>query len=135
MTQCSIRDCTIKTNYINYSLEQRCTNYGPRVKPGPTDNFIRPADVFDFSSSKIEKKMKKLKEYNNLRRHYDTKDASTYSQFKDKQRSEKFESMHHRSLCSQQNLFKKANSENEALTLVTIKVAYLLAQKKNTLYG
>ena len=68
-----------------------------------------------------------MKEYN-LRRHYDTKHVSTYAQFKDKQRSEKFESMH-RSLCSQQNLFKKANSENEAVTLVSIKVAYLLAKR------
>ena len=40
----------------------------------------------------------------------------------------KFESMHP-SLCSQQNLFKKANSENEAVTLVSIKVAYLLAKR------
>ncbi|XP_023211754.1 general transcription factor II-I repeat domain-containing protein 2-like [Centruroides sculpturatus] len=35
----------------------------------------------------------------------------------------------HRSLCTQQNLFRKANSENESLTLVSLKVAYLLAKE------
>ena len=30
-------------------LSPRCPNYGPRPKPGPTDDFIQPADVFDFS--------------------------------------------------------------------------------------
>lgn len=68
-----------------------------------------------------------MKEYN-LRRHYETQHASAYSQFKDKQRTEKFEKMS-RSLSCQQNLFRKANSENESLTLVSTKVAYLLAKK------
>lgn len=42
-----------------------------------------------------------------------------------KQRTEKFEAMR-RSLSKQQYLFTKINSENKALTLVSIKVAYLL---------
>ncbi|PNF38074.1 hypothetical protein B7P43_G18375, partial [Cryptotermes secundus] len=67
-----------------------------------------------------------LKEYN-IRHHYDTKHASTFSQFKEKQRSDKFESL--RRLCSQQDLFTKATPENEALTLVSYNVTYVLAKK------
>jgi len=68
-----------------------------------------------------------LKEYN-IRRHYETKHASTYSQFKENQRSEKFELLR-RCLHSQQDIFNKANCENEALTLVSYKLAYILAKR------
>ena len=46
--------------FLAYPLDQRCPNYGPRAKPGPTDNFIRPANVFDFSNRKLKKKNEKI---------------------------------------------------------------------------
>ncbi|PNF22492.1 hypothetical protein B7P43_G14846, partial [Cryptotermes secundus] len=57
-----------------------------------------------------------LKEYN-IRRHYDTKHASTFSQFKEKQRSDKLESLR-RCLRSQQDLFTKANLLSSCLPVV-----------------
>lgn len=66
-----------------------------------------------------------LKEYN-IRRHYETKHKSTYSQFTGVQRSEKFELMQH-GLVSPQVPQRK--TENESVTMASYKVAYALAKK------
>ncbi|KAK4877398.1 hypothetical protein RN001_009904 [Aquatica leii] len=67
-----------------------------------------------------------LKEYN-IKRHYETMDSQNYSKFTESLRSEKFESMK-RGLKSQQFLFKKVNSEQEAVTRASFRVAHSIAK-------
>lgn len=66
-----------------------------------------------------------MKEYN-LRRHYDTKHASTYAQFNVVKILNQCIVV-----CVLNKIYLRTNSEYEALTLVSIKVAYLLGRKGN----
>ena len=67
-----------------------------------------------------------LKEYN-LRRHYQTKHQSNYSQLTGKVRAEKFAKLQHQ-ISAQRLMFMKCSNENESLTKLSYKVAYVLAK-------
>ena len=67
-----------------------------------------------------------LKEYN-LRCHYQTKHQSNYSQQTGKVRAEKFAKLQHQ-ISAQRSMFMKCSNEDESLTKVNYKVAYVLAK-------
>ena len=67
-----------------------------------------------------------LKEYN-LRRHYQTKHQSYCSQMTGKVCPEKFAKLQHQ-INAQRSMFMECSNENESLTKVSYKVAYVLAK-------
>ena len=67
-----------------------------------------------------------LKEYN-IRRHYESKHSSAYSQFTGKLRSDKLETLK-KNLSSQQFVFKRKKAENEAATRASFRTVHLLAK-------
>ena len=67
-----------------------------------------------------------LKEYN-IRRHYQSKHSSAYSQFSSKLRSDKLETLK-KNLSAQQFVFKRKKAENEAATRASFRTVHLLAK-------
>ncbi|UYV62708.1 EPM2AIP1 [Cordylochernes scorpioides] len=68
-----------------------------------------------------------LKEYN-MKRHYETKHSQNYSKYTGIMRTEKFEALK-RGLKSQQSLFTKVKTEQEAATRASFRVALEIAKR------